>query len=127
VAIASADQQEAIALFGRAALNAIREVESALTNEVLLGDALNALEKADAARVETVRIAREKLEAGAIDLLPVLQLQAARLAVQAEVIKVRNARLANRIQLHLALGGGWDDRPAAGTTPPGPLSAAGSP
>ncbi len=118
VAIASADQHEAIALFGRAALRAFLEVETALTNEVLLGDALNALEKADAARVETVRIARDKFQAGAIDLLPVLQLQAAQIAVQAEVIKVRNARLANRIQLHLALGGGWDDRPAAGVVPP---------
>jgi len=42
----------------------------------------------------------------------VLQLQAAQLAVQAEVIKAQNARLQNRIQLHLALGGGWDNHPA---------------
>jgi len=113
VGIANAEQREAVALFGRAALNAFKEVETALTNELLLAGALDSLEKADAARIEATRIAKDKFEAGAIDLLPVLQLQAAQLAVEADVIKVRNARIQNRIQLYLALGGGWDERPAA--------------
>jgi len=131
VGMASALQREAIANFGHAALIAFREVEAALTNEALLAGALAQLELADAARVEAARIARDKFEAGAIDLLPVLQLQAAQIAVQADVIKVRNARIQNRIQLHLALGGGWDSRPpaavvapAAAGEKPGPASAA---
>jgi NodT family efflux transporter outer membrane factor (OMF) lipoprotein len=118
VQIASAQQREAVALLGRAALDAFKEVEAALTNEQLLAGALHSLEKAEAARTEATRIARDKFAAGAIDLLPVLQLQAAQLAVQADLIRVRNARLQNRIQLHLALGGGWDQGPAAGAVAP---------
>jgi hypothetical protein len=37
--------------------------------------------------------------------LPVLQLQTEELATRAEMIKLRDTQLANRIQLHLALGG----------------------
>ena len=43
----------------------------------------------------------------------VLELQTAQLSVEADVIKVRNARMANRINLHLALGGAFDAAPAA--------------
>jgi outer membrane protein, multidrug efflux system len=46
-----------------------------------------------------------------IALLSVLQLQEAQLASQSELIKLHNAQLANRIQLHLALGGSFDARP----------------
>jgi outer membrane protein, multidrug efflux system len=118
VGIANAQKREAVALLGRAALNAFKEVETALTNEVLLAGNIEVLQKADAARTESTRIAKDKFQAGAIDLLPVLQLQAAQLAVRAEVIKAQSARLENRIQLHLALGGGWDDRPAMNAVAP---------
>jgi hypothetical protein len=88
-------------------------VETALTNESLQAGSVEALEKANVARTESTRIAKDKFQAGAIDLLPALQLQAAQLAVQAEVSKAESARPENRIQLHLAPGGGWDNRPAA--------------
>ena len=48
-----------------------------------------------------------------IDLLSVLILQSEQLATQGDVIKLRNAQLANRINLHLALGGSFDAAPAA--------------
>ena len=113
VGIADAAQREAIALFGRAALESFKEVETALANEVFIAHGLAALQKAAAERSEAVRIARDKLEAGSIDLLPVLQLQADELTVDGEVIQLRGAQLANRIQLHLVLGGGFEARPAA--------------
>lgn len=40
-------------------------------------------------------------------------LQEKALASQSKVIQLRNARLANRINLHLALGGSFDAAPAA--------------
>ena len=59
-----------------------------------------------------MRIANIHYKASLITLLSVLQLQTAQIASQAEVIKLRNAQLANRINLHLALGGSFDAAPA---------------
>jgi outer membrane protein TolC len=42
----------------------------------------------------------------------VLQLQNDQLASQGELIKLNNAQLANRINLHLALGGSFEVAPA---------------
>ena len=48
-------------------------------------------------------------------MLTVLILQTAQLATEANVIKLRNARLANTIDLHLALGGSFDAAPPGDT------------
>jgi hypothetical protein len=48
-----------------------------------------------------------------MDFLSLLQLQDGEIASQADFIKVRNAQLANRINLHLALGGSFDSTSAA--------------
>jgi outer membrane protein TolC len=54
-----------------------------------------------------------KYTAGAMDMLPLLQLQERQLESRNKVIKMRNSQLANRINLHLALGGSFDSTPAA--------------
>jgi NodT family efflux transporter outer membrane factor (OMF) lipoprotein len=105
IKIATARQQQMIANYGSVALNAFREVEIALTNEGLLGERLQYQNGALAGRTDAVRIATFKYRAGSLSLLPVLQLQTDELAARAEVIKLRGTQLANRIQLHLALGG----------------------
>jgi multidrug efflux system outer membrane protein len=46
------------------------------------------------------------------DLLWVEQLQTEQLVVESNVIQLRNAQIANRIQLHLALGGSFDTVPS---------------
>jgi hypothetical protein len=61
---------------------------------------------------ESVRIATIKYKAGTYDMQQVLQLQTAQLSVESDVIKVRNARIANRINLHLALGGSFEAAPS---------------
>jgi outer membrane protein, multidrug efflux system len=112
IVIASADQQEAIALYGAVVLNAFSEVERALANEGLLGQRLAALQQALVNRTDAVKLATIKYQAGAINLFDVLQLRAQEIQAEAMVIKVTNARLANRIDLHLALGGSFDAMPA---------------
>jgi len=112
VRIANAEQQQALAHYGSVTLNAFREVEIALTNEDLYAQRLEYMEQALRDRNESVRLSTIKYKAGSIDLLPVLQLEASQLAVQSDVIKLRNARLANRINLHLALGGSFNATPA---------------
>ena len=112
VEIANARQQEAVAAYGAVALTAFREVENGLMNEGLLAQRLEFDRNVLQDRSEAVRIGRLKYDAGAIDLLSLLQLQTAQILSQVQVVKMRNARLANRIDLHLALGGSFDRTPA---------------
>jgi NodT family efflux transporter outer membrane factor (OMF) lipoprotein len=113
IGIATAQQAQAISRYGMAALRAFFEVEVALTNEALLAQRLQIEEKRLADNTEAVRIARLRYVAGSMDMLSVLQLQERQLESLATVIQLRNALLANRITLHLALGGGFDAAPAA--------------
>jgi len=120
IAIATARQQAAVAAYGSTVLVAFREAENALTNEGLLTQRLQFDQAALRDRTEAVRISRIQYTAGATDLLSVLQLQADQIASDVAVIKLRNLQLANRINLHLALGGSFDVAPASvvARTPP---------
>ena len=115
IKIATAQQQQAVAGYGSVALRAFREVENGLTNEELLAQRLQFQLAEVQDRVESVRIANLQYKAGATDLLSVLQLQSDQIASQANLIKLRNAQLANRIDLHLALGGSFESAPATAT------------
>jgi len=113
VRTASAKQQESIPHFGKVAVIAFAEVEAALTNEDLFAKRLPVTESALGDHSEAVRIGLLKNQAGAMDFLSVLQLQQGEIASNGELIKLRSAQLANRINLHLALGGGsFDSAPA---------------
>ena len=113
VEIATAQQEQMIARYGSVALRAFYEAEVALTNETLLARRLEEERKGLKANSEAVRIAKTRYVAGASDMLTVLQLEERYLTRQSTVIQLRNARLANRINLHLALGGSFNDEPAA--------------
>ena len=113
IKIATAQQEQAIASFGGVALRAFAEVEVALTNEQLMADRLVHTESAVRDHREAVRVADLRYVAGSMDLLSLLQLQAGLIQSQAALIELQNARLANRINLHLALGGSFDSSPAA--------------
>jgi NodT family efflux transporter outer membrane factor (OMF) lipoprotein len=107
IQIATAEQAGAVAGYGAAALQAFGEVETALTNEALFAERLQYDQAALADRTDAVRLAKIRYTAGASDLLTVLILQTAQLRSEADVIQLRNAQLANRINLHLALGGSF--------------------
>jgi outer membrane protein, multidrug efflux system len=108
VRVSTAQQEVQVAQYGAAILRAFAEVERALTNELLLREQLGFEQAALLDRNDAVRIAMIKYKYGSIDLLSVLQLQASQLTTQASVIQLENARLANRIALHLALGGDFE-------------------
>lgn len=111
VKIANADQQATLALYGQAVLRAFNEVETTLANEQLLADEQRFLESVLAQDTEAVRLGRLRYTAGATDLLHVLQLQAKQLSTRFDLIGLQNERLANRVALHLALGGGFEPPP----------------
>jgi outer membrane protein TolC len=106
------------------ALRAFGEVEVALTNERLLAERLPHTENAVLDHTEAVRVANLRYTSGTMDFPSVLQLEEGQIQSQADLIKLHNTQLANRIDLHLALGGSFDSLPA--TTLPA-VRAAGKP
>lgn len=88
------------------ALNAYREVEDALDAEEHLQERERALQVS----LEEARKAEERLEQrfseGLASILQLLDSQSRRINTEGQYISARKERLANRVRLHLALGGG---------------------
>jgi NodT family efflux transporter outer membrane factor (OMF) lipoprotein len=106
---AEANQRAALHGFADAALAAFAEVESALAAEELLAERQRALESAAAQAVGAEDLADEQYRRGLVDVLAVLESQRRALDAQSQLLAVRRERLDNRIDLHLALGGGFDE------------------
>lgn len=114
VQIATAQQAQAVAAYGAALLGAFREVENALGNEQMLSRRLPFDAGTLVNSAEAVRIATIQYRAGKRDLLWVSNLQSDQIAAEANLVHVRGQQIANRIRLHLALGGSFD-APAVGS------------
>jgi outer membrane protein TolC len=108
VEIADAQQRAALAGYAQAALRAFQEVETALTNEQLLREQEGFLQEVVTESNEAYRITRTQYDSGEVDLLTVLQTQAGLLGSRSSLIAIRNERLAQRVDLHLALGGSFE-------------------
>ena len=108
VEIATADQQAAIAAYGQTLLAAFEEVETALSNQALFAERQRFLETVVAENEKALDIARAEYDVGKIDLLSVLQLQARVIGARTSLIRIRDERLAQRVDLHLALGGSFE-------------------
>jgi outer membrane protein TolC len=113
VKIATAQQVQAVAHYGSVVLTAFREVEDALANEELLQRRLPLDLSATQARGDAVRIATVQYLAGRRDLLWVSNLESGQLASEADLVKLQTLQHINRIQLYLALGGGFAEAPAS--------------
>jgi multidrug efflux system outer membrane protein len=109
---ATASQQAAIAAYGAAALKAFEEVETALTNERLLAEREGFLQSIVNNEYKAYEIERIRYEEGATDILSVLQIQSRWIAGRIALLRIQNQRLAQRINLHLALGGSFETAPA---------------
>ncbi|NIO28573.1 MAG: efflux transporter outer membrane subunit [Candidatus Latescibacteria bacterium] len=103
-----AASDQALAQYATAILNAFGEVESALFSEQTLARQesflAEATKQSDAAR----QLAERQYNAGLVDYITVLETQRRSLTSQSEYITVRRERLNARINLHLALGGGFE-------------------
>jgi NodT family efflux transporter outer membrane factor (OMF) lipoprotein len=108
VQIATADQKAALAAYGQTALTAFSEVETALANERLIEEREVFLEDVVKENSAALKLAQKQYEVGQVDLLSVLIIQARLIGAEAALISIRNDRLANRVNLHLALGGSFE-------------------
>jgi NodT family efflux transporter outer membrane factor (OMF) lipoprotein len=109
VEISNSRQEAALAQYGQKALVAFSEVETALSNENLLQIREDLLESVVADNSAALEVAEVQFENGLIELLTVLQMQTRLVNSQVALISIRNARLAERINLHLALGGDFNE------------------
>lgn len=99
------------------ALQAFREVESALSAEQWGGQRLEALKEAERESREAERLAQEQYRDGLTDIITVLEAQRRWFETQSRVLGQEGELLRNRVRLHLALGGDFLPESEAGAHP----------
>ena len=105
VDLARAQEDEAVQTYAHTVLTAMREVEDALGAESLLGAREVALAEASRQAANAERLAELQYTNGLTDLLTLLDSQRRNLEAQSQLLDVRLTRMANRVRLHVALGG----------------------
>jgi NodT family efflux transporter outer membrane factor (OMF) lipoprotein len=114
VARADAISDEALAAYVGSVLRAYAEVEIALSNEGWLADEQGQLELNVGHNVAAERLAEDRYRAGVGRYLEVLESQTRSFVARSELLALRRTRLTNRVDLHLALGGGFEDTNGTG-------------
>lgn len=110
VDVESAQYKEAMANYGLVALRAFSEVEQGLANETLLREREEFMRQVLAESTEALRVARVQFDVGKVDFLLVLQQQGQVIAARVNLLNIQDQRLQQRIDLHLALGGSFDEK-----------------
>jgi len=109
VEIATAEQEQALAAYGQAALNAFSELETNLDQGVVVAQRAVDLEEAAREAENAFRIASLRYDEGEEDLLSVLTIQQRVISAKSALSSVERLLLEQRVNLNLALGGSWDD------------------
>lgn len=110
--IRTAEQQQAIAEYGRVGARAFGEVENALSAEFNLEERETILAQAAADNERALELAMVRYKVGSGDLRAVQQQQLALYAARTALVRVQGERRVQRVNLHLALGGSFDALPA---------------
>jgi NodT family efflux transporter outer membrane factor (OMF) lipoprotein len=122
VEIRTSEQKAAVLDYARSALNAIAEVEKALAAGQTLQQRAEGLKQVVEDNQRALQLARTSYQVGQQDLRSVQQQQLAVYAASVMRLRVQSEELAQRINLHLALGGSFEDRPAVSQPLPSPPS-----
>lgn len=109
VDVATADQKHALAAYGQTALRAFQEVESGLDQGVVLVERILQLKEAEKESSEAYRLTNLRYREGESDLLDLLTIQRRLISARANLASVQRLLLEQRVNLHLALGGGWEE------------------
>jgi outer membrane protein TolC len=107
VDLAEARQRELASTWAQAVLGAFAEVELSLAAADSLAVQADALRRAAEQAVEAQELAERRYDAGLADFLSVLQSQRDASLSQTALLAVRRQQLEARVDLHLALGGGF--------------------
>ena len=107
-ALARSHQSEALAEYAHKVLVAFNEVESALAAEHYFSDQKNTLDKAKEEFIQAESQALERYQKGLESITTLLDTQRRTFDAQRSFIEVSNQLLQNRLDLYLALGGGFE-------------------
>lgn len=106
---AKASYQAEVAAYRQTVLNAMREVEDALTDGTNLVQEQKAQQRALRASRQSLEITLNQYQAGLVDFLSVAQVQNNTYNAEIQQLNLRARRLQNQVDLILALGGGWEN------------------
>lgn len=112
--LARANFSLAAATYQDAALNAFREVETALVSQQWLSEREDALRLAAEENDRAEELAWDQYQRGLTNIITVLESQRRAFNSRSDYLTVRNARLQNRLDLYRALGGApfaWEQMP----------------
>lgn len=112
-----AQQQEAALVYQRTVLNALHEVDNALTAYGTEQRRRDRVEQAVAEARRALGLARLRYEQGVADFLQVLTAQRALLSAESDLADSTTAVSLDLVQLYKALGGGWDPATASAPAP----------
>jgi NodT family efflux transporter outer membrane factor (OMF) lipoprotein len=105
--IRTAEQKEAMAHYVTTALKAFGDVENALSSEFALSDREQILTAAVSDAQRALELAETRYRVGSGDLRQVEQQQLAYQSARMNLLRVQSERRVQRVNLHLALGGGF--------------------
>jgi NodT family efflux transporter outer membrane factor (OMF) lipoprotein len=112
VRIRTAEQKQAVAEYGRIGARAFGEVEDALSAEFAAARREKLLGRAVAENESALKLSQVRYDVGSGDLRGVRQQQLAAYGSKAALVRVQAERLVQRVNLYLALGGGFEAVPA---------------
>lgn len=121
VDIRTAEQKVAVAEYGRVGARAFGEVENALSAGFAADEREAILARAVESNARALELAKDRYRVGSGDLRAVLQQGVALGAARAQELRMASERRVQRVNVYLALGGGFGPAPVAdgagGTSP----------
>ncbi len=111
--LAEAQYKEIAANYRQTILVSLQEVENALVSLQSGREREDLLEEASEQADRALEIAEIRYQAGADDLLAVLDAQQQQLSARDNLVQARQQRLTTSVDLYRALGGGWDEQAMA--------------
>lgn len=111
IRIRKSNQREALATLHKTVLNAFGEVEQALASERWLQRREGEIKKALSLAKDASQAAEDDFRDGNGDLLTLYTAQTRKIQLASQYASLRRVRLVNRVDLHLALGGGFSVAP----------------
>jgi outer membrane protein TolC len=111
---ATAVQKAAIAAYAQKALNAFKEVETTLANEEHLARREGYLKIVVKENKTAYEQTKKQHNIGQGTLIDVLNVQGQWIGAQIAALDIAGKRLSNRVTLHLALGGSFEEQPSTG-------------
>ena len=112
VEIRTAEQKQSVAAYAAVGLRAFGEVENALSAEIAAREREQILVQALADNQRALDVVRTQFKVGSTDLRFVTQRQLALQTTQSALIRMQAEQRVQRVNLHLALGGSFELRPA---------------